>query len=148
MTVTTRHRRSSATSQNWFCSRCSETSRPIVRVSTPSTPRASSSRKLAGRSDPTRNASTGSAIPLSCSGSTSVKLNRPRTWRCVSREIWIPPGGAAAWMRAARLTVSPTTTKSCPGRSSSELTTTSPVSIPTRISRVIGWPSADSALSC
>ena len=56
------------------------------------------------------------------------------------------PDGAAAWMRAARLTVSPTTTNSCPWRSSSELTTTSPVSIPTRMANATLCSSAISRL--
>ncbi len=45
------------------------------------------------------------------------------------------PGRATLCRRAARLTMSPTTTKSCPGRSPNVLTTTSPVSMPTRISQ-------------
>ena len=53
----------------------------------------------------------------------------------------MPSTGAAAWMRAARLTVDPTATKA-PSPRPSVLTTTSPVSMPTRIRRVRSYDAA------
>ena len=63
-------------------------------------------------------------------------------------ETSTPPTGAAAWSRAARLTVGPTATNSEPARSPpSVLTTTSPVSMPTRIRGVTPNRRSTSSLS-
>ncbi len=63
--VTTLHRRSSTVSKSSSCSWRSSTSRPTVRVSTPSTPRARSRWNPRGRSERTTKASTGSSMPFS-----------------------------------------------------------------------------------
>ena len=70
----------------------------------------------------------------------------PRVWRWVSVEISTRSTGAAACSRAARLTVGPTATKPLP-RSPRVLTTTSPVSMPTRMCRRTPYRGSISALS-
>ena len=136
ITVTRRQDDSSVTSKSRSWRKRSCSSRPTVLVSTPSTPPTRSIWKPVCRSERTTQASTGSSMPLSWRPGRSSIPNAPRIWRRVSRETRIPSTGAAACSRLARLTVGPTATNPMPRRSSSVLTTTSPVSMPTRMCSV------------
>ena len=124
--VKSRHERSSSTRASAPARRSSSVARPTNGPSSlRTTPVAARSTSLS------RQASTGSLLPLRLSGSTGSASTAPATSRCVSRPIRTPPAPAAASSRFAVFTTSPVTIVEAAAASPA---TTSPVLIPIRIS--------------
>ncbi len=91
-------------------------------------------RRSSARSEATRHAVTGRALPFSGMSPCSSRTKACATPKAASGPSRVCPGGAAAWRRAAVLTTSPVTRQPDGPR----VTTTSPVSTPSRTRTVPG----------